>query len=94
MWYGVNCNFIKAFDSFSHTVVSSKLRKHELGGEWAENWLDYCTERVIINIINLPIDQQTTRSENTSRADSGTLATQFCSDLDDRTEQNAPSANL
>lgn len=52
MWYGVNCNFIKASASFSHTVVSSKLRKHGLSVEWAENWLDYCTERVVINIIN------------------------------------------
>lgn len=52
-----NCNFIKASDTFSHSVVNSKLRKHGLGVEWAENWLDYCTERVVINITNSPIDQ-------------------------------------
>lgn len=52
MWYGVNCNFIKASVFFSHTVVSTKLRNHWLGVEWAENWLDYCIERVVINIIN------------------------------------------
>ena len=47
IWY--NRNFIKTSDTFSHTVVNSKLRKHGLGVEWAENWLDYCAERVVIN---------------------------------------------
>lgn len=90
-----NCNFIKASDIFSHSVVNSKLRKHGLGVEWAENWLDYCTERVVIHITtNQLTNYQRVRNENTSGVDSGTPATQFCSDLGDRTEQNAPSANL
>lgn len=54
-----NRNFIETSDTFSHAVVNSKLRKHGLGIEGAENWLDYCAERVEINSLT---SWQTVRS--------------------------------
>lgn len=30
-------------------TVNSKLRKHKLGIKWAENWLDYWSERIVIS---------------------------------------------
>ena len=45
-------DFSKAFDTVFHCIPAGKLRKSRLDERavrWIENWLEHCTQRVIIN---------------------------------------------
>ncbi|CAM4559525.1 unnamed protein product [Lepidochelys olivacea] len=45
-------NFSKAFDTVSHSILVSKLKKYGLHGcttRWVESWLDCRAQRVVIN---------------------------------------------
>ncbi|CAM4383837.1 unnamed protein product, partial [Caretta caretta] len=45
-------DFTKAFDTFSHSILASKLKKYgldELTIRWIESWLDCRAQRVVIN---------------------------------------------
>uniref|UniRef100_A0A8C3I2M9 Reverse transcriptase domain-containing protein n=1 Tax=Chrysemys picta bellii TaxID=8478 RepID=A0A8C3I2M9_CHRPI len=41
-------DFSKAFDTVSHSILASKLKKYGLD-EWIESWLDRRAQRVVIN---------------------------------------------
>ncbi|CAM4403626.1 unnamed protein product [Lepidochelys kempii] len=41
-------DFSKAFDTVSHSILASKLKKYGLD-EWTIRWLDYRAQRVVIN---------------------------------------------
>ncbi|CAM4404419.1 unnamed protein product [Lepidochelys kempii] len=45
-------DFSKAFDTVSHSILASKLKKYGLDGcttRWVESWLDCRAQRVVIN---------------------------------------------
>jgi len=44
--------FTKAFDTVSYSILLEKLTTHGLDGStlyWVKNWLDGCTQRVVVN---------------------------------------------
>ncbi|CAM4625000.1 unnamed protein product [Caretta caretta] len=51
-WMCYSLTLAKAFDTVSHSILASKLKKYGLDEwtlRWIESWLDYQAQRVVIN---------------------------------------------